>query len=217
MRPLTCANTGKLVPGLLAVVMASLLSACISVFPDTDPARLYRFGDTPPAAGTPGDATPFDVFLAPTEFDRAAAGDRLLTVSGAEVAYIEGARWVTSAADLFNAALQQAFSDGRSAARLVDSGDLARTKYILALQVHSFEVRYRNGLDAAPDIEVAVLASLTDTHRHSVEQRTFRSTVGAGDNRVGPIVDAFDEAVAAVLGDLLAWVNAAGQDSDAAG
>jgi len=217
MIPLTYIHPRKLVLGALSVTMVSLLSACISVFPESEPARLYRFGDTSPAAATPVATTPFDVFLGRTEFNRASAGDRLLTVTGTQVAYIKGARWVTSAADLFNAAVQKTFSAERSAARLVDSGDLARADYILALQVQTFEVQYRDGPDSTPRIEVTVLASLTDTRDRGVAQRTFRAAVDASDNRVGPIVESFDEAVSAVLDDLRVWVNTQGRGSDQAG
>jgi len=218
MMPLTYANTRKLALGALSVAMASLLSACISVFPEAEPARLYRFGDTsPPAGATPVATTPFNVFLGQTEFNRASAGDRLLTVTGTQVAYIKGARWVTSAADLFNAAVQQVFSAERSAARLVDSRDLTRSDYVLALQVQTFEIRYRDGPESTPQIEVTVLASLTDTRDRGVAQRIFRSTVDASDNRVGPIVESFDAAVTAVLADLWLWVNARGHAADEAG
>ena len=44
-------------------------------------------------------------------------------------------------------------------------------------------------------------------------QQVFTATVNAGDHRVGAIVEAFDQALAAVLGDLASWVNKQGRDS----
>jgi len=200
--------------GLPLLAMTCLLAGCISVFPEADPAQLYRFGDTIPQARATAPGSPgFNVFLGRTDFNRAAAGDRILTISGAQAAYIQGARWVSSSEDLFNAALQQAFGAGRGPARLVTSGDIAAADYMLQLQVHRFEVRYR-AEGAVPEIAVEVRATLTDTKsRTVVAEQGFGSTVTAGENRVGAIVAAFDEAAGLVLRDLVAWVDARGQDS----
>ena len=45
--------------------------------------------------------------------------------------------------------------------------------------------------------------------------RSFKASVTASDNRVGAIVEAFDQVVAQVLGKLAAWVNARGEGSAA--
>ena len=209
-------DTSRAVLACLLLAATSVLAGCISLFPESDPVQLYRFGNAAaPLKPTAGNAPAFNVLLGATRFNRAAAGDRILTVSGAEVAYIKDARWVTPAEYLFNAALQRAFSASPGAARLVGSGDIAGANYLLTLQVQTFEARYHNGPDTNPEIEVAVQASLTDTHHQGVTQRGFRSTINASDNRVGPIVESFDQAVAAVLGDLVAWVNARGQEAGA--
>jgi cholesterol transport system auxiliary component len=60
-----------------------------------------------------------------------------------------------------------------------------------------------------------VRASLTDTTHRGVAEREFRSTASASENRVAPIVESFDQAVARVLGDLVTWVNARGRESGA--
>jgi len=199
--------------GVLLVAAASLLAGCISLFPNADPAQLYRFGTTAPqvqemASGGPG----FGVFLAATGFDRAAASDRILTVTGTQAAYIKGARWVTSPVGLFDSALQRAFDADQGPARLVDRAEIARTDYLLKLDVRTFEARYDNGQAATPTIVVDVHAALNRTRdRIVVGDRSFKATVTAGDNRVGAIAQAFDQAVAKVLGELVAWVDARGE------
>ena len=144
---------------LVLLLASGLLPGCISVFPESEPAQLYRFGDTAPPIGdarTPG--VSFNVYLADTAFNRAAAGDRILTVTGTQAAYIKGARWVTHAEDLFDTALQQAFDSRGGAARLVRSDAIVRSGYLLKLRVHAFETRYRQARDDAPEILVAVQA-----------------------------------------------------------
>ncbi|HZZ35630.1 MAG TPA: ABC transporter, partial [Caulobacteraceae bacterium] len=86
-----------LVRGLALAAGASLLAGCISLFPKSEPAQLYRFGTVLPAVQeTASGAAPFGVLMTVTGFDRAAVGDRILTVNGAQAAYIKSARWATS-------------------------------------------------------------------------------------------------------------------------
>jgi len=199
--------------GATLVAAASLLAGCISLFPKTDPAQLYRFGATTPqvqetASGAPG----FGVFLAATGFDRAAASDRILTVTGTQAAYIKDARWVTSSAALFDSALQRAFDADQGPARLVDRAEIAHTDYVLKLDVRTFEARYDHGQAATPTIVVEVHAALDRTNdRIVVGDRSFKASVAASDNRVGAIAEAFDQAVAKILGELVAWVDARGE------
>jgi cholesterol transport system auxiliary component len=44
-----------------------------------------------------------------------------------------------------------------------------------------------------------------------VGDRSFTASVTASDNRVGAIAEAFDQAVARILGELVAWVDARGE------
>ncbi len=201
--------------GLLLAVISCLLTGCISVFPKSDPAQLYRFGATEPQVHETASAEQvFNVFLGHTGFDRAAAGARILTVTGTQAAYIKGARWVTSAEALFDSALLHAFDADQGPARLVSSGDIARTDYMLKLDVRTFEARYSDGQAAAPTIVVEVRATLARTSDQTVvADHGFKATLTASDNRVSAIAQAFDQAVSQVLGNLVVWVNSRGQDS----
>ncbi len=197
----------------MLVAAASLLAGCISLFPQTEPAQLYRFGaTTPQVLETATGATGFGVLLTPTGFDRAAAGDRILTVTGTQAAYIKDARWVTSSVSLFDSALQRAFDADKGPARLVDRAEIVHADYVLKLDVRTFEARYDHGQVATPTIVVEVHAALDRTQdRTVVGDRSFSAAVTASDNRVGAIAEAFDQAVARVLGELVSWVNARGE------
>ncbi len=199
--------------GAMLVAVTSVLAGCISLFPKTDPAQLYRFGATTPesrevASGQPG----FGVLLLATGFDRATAGDRILTVTGTQAAYIKDARWVTSSVALFDSALQRAFDADQGPARLVDHAGIAHSDYVLKLDVRTFEARYDRGQAVAPTIVVEVHAALDRTQDRIVAgDRSFKAAVTASENRVGAIAEAFDQAVAKVVGELVAWVNARGE------
>ena len=83
---------------------------------------------------------------------------------------------------------------------------------MLKLDVRTFEARYDHGQAVAPTIVVEVHAALDRTQdRTVVGDRSFKAAVTASDNRVGAIAEAFDQAVAEVLGELVAWVNARGE------
>jgi cholesterol transport system auxiliary component len=199
--------------GAMLVAATSLLAGCISLFPKSDPAQLYRFGaTTPQVPETATDGPRFGVFLTTTGFDRAAAGDRILTVTGTQAAYSKDARWVPSSVALFDSALQRTFDADQGPARLVDRAEIARIDYVLKLDVRTFEARYDHGQAAAPTIVVEVHAALDRTRdRIVVSDRSFKAAVTASENRVGAIAQAFDQAVAEALGELVAWVNARGE------
>ena len=194
---------------LVAVLALVGLEGCITVLPKEKPAQLYRFGAGPTALDTrAAPATQITVRAAPTTFVRAAAGDRILTVSGDETAYIAGARWVTAANALFDDAVTRAFDAHGGQVRLLARDEPAPAAYVLKLAVQDFEVRYDHGRGAAPTVVVRLYAALagrrTDT---SGATRIFQVETPAGSNSVHAITASFDSAVDKVLGDMIAWVD----------
>lgn len=202
-------------PVVLLLVLAGVaLSGCVSLLPKAAPAQLYRFGEALPTA-TPASPSPsrFTVQMLPIDFDRASAGDLILTVSGDEAAYIKGARWITSAASEFEGAVVTAFARDQGAARMMARGEAVRPDFQLKLSVRHFEVRYAHGRAAPPDIAVEVYAALSRAEdRTLVGERTFTASIPASDNRMGAIARAFNQAVGQVLGEMAKWVDAAGSD-----
>lgn len=196
---------------LAVTALALSLSGCISVFPKAKPASLYRFGESDVSVpkGPPG--AMFGVLKAPSAFTRAAAGDRILTSSNGEVAYIADARWVSPAFVLFEEAVARAFQNDPGRARLIGRGEVAKADLVLRLEVRTFEADYVDGPKAAPEVVVRVRGVLNrNTDRALVGDQVFEARVKAADNRVSAIVPAFDQATAKVLGDVVAWTNAAG-------
>jgi cholesterol transport system auxiliary component len=196
---------------LAVAALAVSLSGCISLFPKTKPVGLYRFGqaDVSVTKGPPG--AMFGVMKAPTAFTRSSAGDRILTSTNGEVAYIADARWVSPAFVLFEEATARAFENDPGRARLIGRGEVAKADLVLRLEVRTFEVDYVNGPKAAPEVVVRVRGVLNSNQdRALVGDQIFEARVKAADNRVSAIVPAYDQAVAKVLGEVVTWVNAAG-------
>jgi cholesterol transport system auxiliary component len=198
--------------GLAVAAAAAALAGCVSLFPKADPVGLYRFGNDPVAPVSKGPAGAlFGVFKTPTVFTRASAGDRLLTITNGEAAYVGGARWVSPASVLFDEAIARAFEADPGRARLIGRGEVAKSDLILRLEVRSFEVVYVNGPKSAPEVLVQVRGVLNrSSDRALVGDQVFEARVKASDNRIGPIVEAYDGATGKVLGDITAWVSGAG-------
>jgi cholesterol transport system auxiliary component len=190
----------------LAVAASLTLAGCISVFPKAKPSQLYRFGlaGAPAAAQASPAASPV-VGRGRVAFQDAAATDRILTVTGNEAAYVAGARWVSPAPVLFEESLTRAFqAPGGPRFSGVSGG--ARAPIMLDLDVQSFETRYDQGRSAPPEVVVQIHAILVRTEDHVViADQLFSAAKRAGDNRMGPIVQAYDEAVQDVLSNLTAW------------
>ncbi|MBV9995016.1 MAG: membrane integrity-associated transporter subunit PqiC [Caulobacteraceae bacterium] len=194
---------------VLALALPLALGGCISLFPKAPPAQLYTFGTVKPAATAA--APRFAVLNGAISFNRMAATDRILTVSGNEVAYIKSARWAEPAPLIFHEAEERAFDLAGGPARLVEVGEASRASNILRLNVLRFEARYDQGMNAAPTVVVRVAASLSKASDHSIlGDQVFEAATPASENRVGAITQAFDQSTAQVLTQLVAWVGEKG-------
>ncbi len=207
-------RTLKVLAVTAAMVLPIGLGGCISLFPKSDPAQMYRFGDVP-AADAPANNVDDDigVLKPPSTFTAPSAGDRILTISpGGEAAYVAEARWVAPATVLWDEAVQKAFDANPGQARLIARGERRAADVAMRLDVRTFEARYDNGAEAPPAVTVSVRGVLLKTSDRSLlDDRMFSATVRAADNRQGPIVAAYDQATAKVLADIVAWTNTQGK------
>jgi cholesterol transport system auxiliary component len=198
----------------LAPLAAALsLGGCGGLLGGGGKADLYRFGDAP--AGVPvAQAQPpmSRVVLAypGAVFQSAIGDDRILTVTGAQASYIAKTRWVSPASELFDTAEIQAIERRAPGIMLVRSGNLAHAAYLLFIDVRRFEANYANGPGRPPEIVIEAQIRLV--------RRSDRAMVGdwpvahrepAGENRIGPIVAAFDRATGSVTAEI---ADRAGQE-----
>jgi cholesterol transport system auxiliary component len=194
-----------------APALAVALSGCISVLPKSKPDQLYSFGadvGTQPAA-TPDRRGAQGVLLATVAFPRAATGDGILTVTGDRSAYIAMSRWVGPASVLFREAVETAFDRTSQRTLLLARGETGRDILVLRLDVRDFEALYPNGEGSIPTVAVSFRARLSRPDGVAVDEKTFDVRKQASDNRVGPIVQAFDAATNEALKGLVAWTDQA--------
>jgi cholesterol transport system auxiliary component len=189
------------------MLASALLAGCVSLLPKSPPVQLYDLDAAAPADASQAEASSTMVIgQGAVDFDSAAAGDRILTRTGSEAAYIAGARWVSPASTLFSEALIRTFDRSPGAPHLARRGGASGAPLLLTVDVQSFEARYDQGSGAPPLIDVTVRAAFIRTaDRALTAEHTFTTTVRASDNRVGAIVEAFNSAVQKSLADLVAW------------
>ncbi len=186
-----------------ALALPLMLGGCISIFPKAAPVQLYRFGQAVPAAAASGQGGMTIVRKGATTFPPAASGDRMLTTTGAETAFIGGARWVSPASVMFDDDLLRAF-DAPGSPRLVERGEPMAAATSLYLDVRRFEAQY-----PGPTVVVQVRATvMRNADRSLVGEKMFEASVPASENRQGAIVAAYDGAVVKVIGDIRAWTAA---------
>lgn len=190
-----------------AVVLAAgavALSGC-AVLKTPDPIQTYRFGATPAFAATEANATceKTSLTLRRIDFNEAARGDRLLSVTGTQTAYIGGGRWVSSAETQFLANLEDGFAQGAPCVQ-VSGGPFARDGKLLSVDVRRFETVY-SAEGAVPEVKISVALVLSNREREMVASHRIEITEDAGSNRLGGIVAAYDRANAEAVRQIVTW------------
>ncbi len=196
--------------GGVAATLSALglgLCSCVSLFPKSQPVQLYDFGQLPPPpAGTVAPSA-IGVVLSGITMPAAAVGDQILTVTGQDVAYIAGARWVVPAGLMIQGDAQRAFEARGQRVRLLHRGDFGGAVAQLHLDVGDFEARYE-APGAAPTVVVSLRATLTRPTGVLIAEQTFTARQPAAENRIALIAAAYDKAVIDVLGQVVAWTDA---------
>jgi cholesterol transport system auxiliary component len=200
---------------ILGVAMIMSVGGCVSLLPKTKPAQLYRFGAegsgqlerAGSAVEGPSGAQKIGVVLEQVGFARASTSDGILTVTGDQMAYIAGARWVAPARILFQEAVERAFDSQGKAIQIVKIGDVGPAGAILRIDVTAFEARYRRK-GPSPVAAISLSARLTRADGRVLDQRDFAVLEPASANGVSAIVHAFDQATDKILADVVGWVDA---------
>lgn len=192
--------------GALSVV----LSGC-ALLSSPDPVQTYRFGTSAaaPVDAPAGSVAPIAVALRRIEFPEASKGDRILGVTGAEAAYIKGARWISSAEVLFTDSLEAAFTARPDRVRLIGRRDFGAAQRVLNLDVTTFEARY-DYAGTAPTVVITARARMVQLPERTVTaEKVFSISQPASENRVSAIVAAFDTATRDLNTQVVDWTTGA--------
>jgi cholesterol transport system auxiliary component len=206
MRSTTLAR--RVLAGASGLTVAAMLLGGCALLSTPDPVQLYRFGPLDsPYVGERSMAS-VQVSLRRIEFPEAVAGQRILSVTGHEAAYIAGARWVSDADELYAQSLEMAFGSRASGVRLIGGRELTRADAGLDVDITTFETRY-TAPGAAPTVVISARARLLAMpERTVVSEQIFSVSQPAANNRLGAIVSAYDAATQDLNQQIVAWVEA---------
>jgi cholesterol transport system auxiliary component len=157
------------------------------------PATMYTFGQSA-TRGAPqaAPATPVTIYYLGVRIGSQSAGDRILTETGNQVAYIAEARWVAPASELFDAAAISKLENIGPSMQVTRTAR-PKAKYMLGVDVQRFSAVYTGAQGSPPEAVVQARAKLVRiADRTIVGDWPIEERVPASENRVTAIVAALD-------------------------
>lgn len=192
----------------LAVMLALLSTACVSVLPEAEPAK-PRFHIAPAETGAlSGDRLRFSLVVEEPRATRVYDTVRIAVASApGRIEYLGGAEWADRAPRLFQTAVIQTFED---AGRILGVGD--RTAIPVADIVLQTDIRRMElSVNGARAADVSVYARLTDGKGKIYAAQKFEAGVPADSAKPDDVYRAFDAAFDRVIADLVGWTYEAGE------
>ena len=189
----------------LASAMALLPVGCASLLGLAPSPHLYRV--TPQSnypANLPHLSTQIlvDVPLAPAGLDTPRIA---LSRSAVSIDYFADSEWTERVPLAVQTALLESFENSGAIAAIDRESIGLRADFILKTEIRHFEALY-DSPNGAPEVWVAIIARLVDpAGRNIVAHTSFERRERAGANDVGRVVLAFDEALGAVIADIVVW------------
>jgi cholesterol transport system auxiliary component len=186
---------------VMAVLTISLLSGCALMGGGGEPATMFTFGGSPvPAASPSVPMQPITILYVGATVGHQSEGNRILTETGNQEAYIAAARWVAPAPELFDAAVIRRLESISPSVRVIRVGARPRPEYLLAVDVRRFAVVYAGGAGALPEAVIEARAKLVRVaDREIVGDWPIDERVRADENRVTAIVAALDQSTQAAV------------------
>ncbi|HLY07081.1 MAG TPA: ABC-type transport auxiliary lipoprotein family protein [Rhizomicrobium sp.] len=188
---------------LLVVVACFAMAGCGSLIgPSNPPGQIYRLGPEMPSESTET-AVKWQLAVARPDTSRTLDGDRIALLRGPAMDYYADAQWNDSVPRLVQSLLVEAFDrSGRVQAGAADSN--LRADLILTTQLRDFEAQY-DSANSAPIVVIDIQAKLVDPRGQVIASLDSRQTARATQDSVAAVVNAFDQAMAAALAQIVGW------------
>jgi len=192
---------------ILAVLLPIVLSACVSILPDPEPAdAIYRLSSTGEAVTANANAVVMRVDR-PIASTVLAGRDIVISREDRELVTAGGARW----AEAIPVLIQQSVLDEirqRKTIVGVEPTAGARADFRMSLAVRNFEVTFDEGNDNPPlaIVQYSVTVSNASTRKLN-STYSVRKTMRANEARVSSIVEATDKANSQAVGDIVDWLE----------
>jgi cholesterol transport system auxiliary component len=188
-------------PGILVLGLAG----CSGLFGGGAPTHLYRVtpkSTYPPNLPHPSVQLLIDLPLSPAGLDT----ERIaLTRSAVSIDYFADAAWTDRVPLLVQTALVESFENSRAIIAIDRESVGLRADFILKPEIRHFEAVY-DSANAPPEVWVEINVRLVNpSDREVVAQTSVEERRGASANDVPSIVMAFDDALGAVMKDIVVW------------
>jgi len=128
-----------------------------------------------------------------------------LSRSAVSIDYFADSEWTERVPLLVQTALLESFENSEAIAAIDRESIGLRADFILKTEIRHFEALYASP-NGAPEVWVAIIAKLVDpTGRNIVAHASFERRERAAANDIGQVVLAFDQALGAVMEDIVIW------------
>jgi cholesterol transport system auxiliary component len=190
---------------LLAMLPAAALAGCSDLIGPGEAPALYTI-DPAMAALPSGPSVPWALSVQLPEASGSFDTNRIALVRGqGTLDYYANAAWPDRLPLLVQAVLVRAFQDSGRIGAVAREEDALHADYLLATTLRDFSAHYASA-DGAPEARVSITAQIATAHgRKLVATRTVAQDVPASANSVPAVVDAFNQALAAVATEIVAW------------
>ena len=130
--------------------------------------------------------------------------ERIALVRGQTMDYYANAQWTDSVPRLIQSLLVEAFEQSGKIAAVGRETDGAHADYTLASELRDFTAHFDSD-NGAPGVVVAMRAKLVTARGEVVASLGATHTAQAAQNSVASTVEAFDQALGAVLEQIVGW------------
>ena len=192
---------------IILLGLTASLSACVSIFPDPDPApTVYRLSSNFAAVDQSAAAELVRVDR-PTASKVFSSNEIVVANDGQKLSIVAEANWAEAMPTLIQSSLIDALgSSSRFVGLTATSGASTETRVNLAIQ--NFEANFDNGADSAP----LAVVSYRVTYTHAKDRKllgthTVRQTRRASSINVSSIVSAIEAANQAAMTDVVQWME----------
>ena len=192
---------------VFAVFVSALAGLAVAgcgslIGPSNPPPQIYRLSPQMPPEGT-GARVTWQLAVARPDTSQTLDTDRIALLRGPVVDYYADAQWNDSVPRLVQSLLVEAFDrSGRVQAATRDSS--LRADLTLTSELRNFEAQYDNA-NAAPMIVIDIQAKLLNQSGQVIVSLDSHQSARATQNNAAGVVDAFDQAMAAALAQIVGW------------
>lgn len=197
----------------LAIAGALTAAGCVSLLPETTPAKpRYQIDALEPGAdastGEPvGWSLVVDDPRATRAFDTVTIA---VSTAPGKIEYFAGAEWADRAPRLFQSALVQSFEDSERILAVGDRGSVPIGDFVLQTDIRHIYLDVR---ERSPTASVSVYARLSDGRGKIYAARPVTARAPAEGESADAVISAFNEAFDRVLAEIVAWTFEKGEEA----